>query len=112
MTREEVHRLQSRVDVLEQVRLGWGRVWPVPTSPIVSGAAVPSHGMVGGFMGKGCRESGFLTMPGSTVWDSPAWEEPRFRVHLACYIHKDSSKCHQATGPMALLACLWGPGTL
>lgn len=84
MVREQVHRLQSRVDVLEQVRLGWEWVWLVSTGPTVPGAVVPNCGMVGGVMGKGYRDSGFLTMPGSTVWESPGWEE-QFKAHLGYY---------------------------
>lgn len=101
MVREEVYRLQARVDVLEQVRLGWEWVLLVSTDP-VSRAVVPNHGMVGSFTGKGYKDAGFLTMPGSIVWDSSGWEE-----HSLLNKYKDSGKSH-ASGPKALLASVSG----
>lgn len=83
MVREEVHRLQTRVDVLEQVRLCWEWLSLV-SRPQSLRLWFQTMGWLEVLWGKGCRGSGFLTMPGSIVWDSPAWKERRFRAHLAC----------------------------
>lgn len=58
MAREEVYRLQARVEVLEQVRLGREWLLLVSTDPSLR-AVVPNHGMVGSFMRKGCRALAF-----------------------------------------------------
>lgn len=82
MVREEVYKLQARVDVLEQVRLGWE--WVLLVSPVPR-AVVPNHGGLGVLWGKGRKDAGFLTVLGSTVRDSLVWEELRSGAHLDCY---------------------------
>jgi hypothetical protein len=96
MAREEVYRLQARVDVLEQVRLGWE--WILLVSPDQS--LGPWFQIMGrlSFMGKGCKDAGFLTMTGSNVWDSSGWEE-------LSLLYKDSGKSQASSS-----FCLWVPG--
>lgn len=95
MVREEVYKLQARVDVLEQVRLGWE--WVLLVSPVPR-AVVPNHGGLGVLWGKGRKDAGFLTVLGSTVWDSLVWGPLRL-------LYKDSGKS-QATDPKTLLVRL------
>lgn len=71
----------------------------------VSRAVVPNHGMVESFVGKGCKDAGFLTVTGIIVWDSSGWEELSL-----LYKYRDSGKS-QASGPKTLLASVSGvPG--
>lgn len=51
MVREEVYKLQARVDVLEQVRLGWEWVLLVSPVPSLWSCGSKSWG-AGSFMGK------------------------------------------------------------
>lgn len=105
MVREEVHRLQSRVDVLEQVRLCWEWLSLVSRPHSLRGCGSKPWG---GWRFYGGRAVGVLTFLPCQAALCGIRQPGRSPLSL---LYKDSCKSHQATGPMTLLAYLWCPRT-